>query len=258
MKWFKHLVGSIQDKFISDLIHEFGGDGYLVFFGILDLMADDFDIKNPGKSTFTFHFLKKNLQLSRHKISKILLFFNNYPNKKGHIFSTIGGDNVLLSSPRLKELCDEWTTKQLRINSGAKQDEVRRKEGDGEEDKDKEDTPHTPPRAKKTAPVSEADFHKFYDPYPKHKAPQAARKALEKALKITTLAVIVAAVEKQIVAGMLDGGQYTKHPATWLNQGCWEDEIMGNGKNDNSMDAVDEICKNLGCTRKEFMEGGKE
>ena len=44
MKWFKHLTGSLKDPMVSDAITEFGGDGYLVFFGILDMMAEDFNV----------------------------------------------------------------------------------------------------------------------------------------------------------------------------------------------------------------------
>ena len=49
MKWFKHLSGSLNNSIIAESIELFGGDGYLVFFGILEMISDEFDIYNPGK-----------------------------------------------------------------------------------------------------------------------------------------------------------------------------------------------------------------
>lgn len=118
MKWFKHLTGSLKDVMISDLISTFGGDGYLVFFGILDLMAEDFDIENPGEKSFSIHYLTKNLQVSRQKFVKILTFLQNFPKKKGKIFHVIEGDIIHLSCPRLKDLADEYTKKQIGSKSG--------------------------------------------------------------------------------------------------------------------------------------------
>ncbi len=117
MRWFKHLTGSLKDPMISDLISEFGGDGYLVFFGILDMMAEDFDETNPGISTFSLHYLTKNLQVSRQKVVRILTFLQNYPKKNGKILHKIDGDKITLKCIRLKELADDWTKKLLRSNS---------------------------------------------------------------------------------------------------------------------------------------------
>ncbi len=50
MKWYKHLSGSLNNSFTFDLVEKFGGDGYMVFFGTLEIMADEFDIHNPGLS----------------------------------------------------------------------------------------------------------------------------------------------------------------------------------------------------------------
>jgi len=116
MRWFKHLTGSLKDPMISDLISEFGGDGYLVFFGILDMMAEDFNEDNPGISTFSSQYLTKNLQVSRQKLVKILSFLQNYPKKNGKILHEINGNNITLNCVRLKELADNWTKKLLRSN----------------------------------------------------------------------------------------------------------------------------------------------
>ncbi len=134
MKWFKHLSGSLNNSFIFELIERFGGDGYLVFFGTLEMMADEFDINQPGISRFSVRKMTKNLQLSRQKLIKILKFCD----EKERIFSTIEGDHVLLNCPRLKELSDEYTEKILKKKSGQTPDSNRDKIGSIEEEVEEE------------------------------------------------------------------------------------------------------------------------
>ena len=87
MKWFKYLTNSLNDPDISELIKHFGSDGYLLFFGTLELLSRDFDVETPAKSTFDLDYLKENLRLSKKKITKILHFLNEKPEKKRRIIS---------------------------------------------------------------------------------------------------------------------------------------------------------------------------
>jgi len=104
---------------VYDLIANFKGDGYLVFFGLLDLMSKDFDINNPGTNTFSIKYVTKNLQVSRRFLTKVLDFIGKHPKEKGKIFYTIEGTNITVKCKRLKNLCDTWTQKQLRLNFDA-------------------------------------------------------------------------------------------------------------------------------------------
>src|SRR5262249_38008595 len=69
-------------------------------------------------------------------------------------------------------------------------------------------------------------FEKFWAQYPLKKAKLAAQKASERAVKHGT-------APQEIMAGVMryaadrDGQdpKYTKHAATWLNGGCWADEV---------------------------------
>ena len=72
-----------------------------------------------------------------------------------------------------------------------------------------------------------ASFEKFWKAYPRHEAKQRAIPALERALKKTTIDTILNAIEKQKHSDKCtkDNGQFIPHPATWLNGGCWDDEI---------------------------------
>ncbi len=115
MKWFKHISDSLDDPFIFELIDQFGGDGYLVFFGTLEVMAREFNVESPGSCDVPVRFLAKKLQLSRQKTVKIL----NFCDEKGRFSLTWHGQLVELKCPKLRDLCDEWTAKQLRSKSGA-------------------------------------------------------------------------------------------------------------------------------------------
>ena len=114
MKWFKHLSGSLDDPDIEEAIELFGGDGYLVFFGTLEIMADEFDVNDPQKVTIPLKHLTKRLQLSTGKALKILKYYGQKTRKKARILFTLEGKYITLSCPRFKDLCDEWTSKQLR------------------------------------------------------------------------------------------------------------------------------------------------
>jgi len=144
VKWYKHLSGSLNDSLIFEAIEKFGSDGYLVFFGVLELMADEFDIYNPGKNIISLKKITKNLQLSRQKTVKILSFFNEKAKinkyKNVSFFAEVIHNDVYLNCPRLKELTDEYTQKQLKNLSGQKhdssRDKLRSKEAEAETEVD--------------------------------------------------------------------------------------------------------------------------
>lgn len=71
------MSDSLEDPFIFDLIDQFGSDGYLVYFGTITIMSKEFDIDNPGFCCISMKFLRKKLQLSAKKVSKILNFCND-------------------------------------------------------------------------------------------------------------------------------------------------------------------------------------
>ena len=76
--------------------------------------------------------------------------------------------------------------------------------------------------------VIDSRFARFWAVYPRHNAKQNARKAFEKLNPDDDLlAVMINAVEKQRQSEQWtkDNGQFIPHPATWLNQRRWEDEV---------------------------------
>jgi len=72
----------------------------------------------------------------------------------------------------------------------------------------------------------EADFKVWYAKYPNKKAPGAARKAYRSARKKkgVTAELLLAACERYAAGTKGKEARFIKHPATWLNQECWDDE----------------------------------
>jgi len=118
MKWFKHLSGSLNNSFVSELIEKFGGDGYLVFFGVLELMSDEFDIYNPGVVRLRIKKLTQNFQLSRQKTIKILSFCDQKANetqtKDVAFFVEFYKNHIVVNCNKLAKLCDNHTQKLIK------------------------------------------------------------------------------------------------------------------------------------------------
>lgn len=78
------------------------------------------------------------------------------------------------------------------------------------------------------------DFDLFWSSYPKKVGKKAAQKAFSH-VKVP-VETLLTAIERQKCSAQWsrDNGQYIPNPATWLNQGRWEDElntISGNASN---------------------------
>lgn len=87
----------------------------------------------------------------------------------------------------------------------------------------------TSPRESIGAPQVGADmfFTTFWDTYPRKVGKEAARKAWKKINPSETLAQqIIDSLPNQITSEQWqkEDGQFIPYPATWLNQGRWEDE----------------------------------
>ena len=69
-------------------------------------------------------------------------------------------------------------------------------------------------------------FDKFYTAYPLKKSRQAAAKSFAKVIKTTPFDEIMAGLEAYNAEITKKGttAEYIKHPSTWLNNACWQDE----------------------------------
>lgn len=81
-------------------------------------------------------------------------------------------------------------------------------------------------------------FEQFWEAYPRKVGKGAALKAFEKAVKKTSAEVILAAIATWIQKPLPEM-QYIPHPATWLNQERWQDDVnaVATSKNASSIAA---------------------
>lgn len=105
---------------------------------------------------------------------------------------------------------------------------TKRHETPREEEKrvDEKDTPQTPRGG------LDGRFERFWEAYPRKQGKDGAKRAFEKrkpdeALLATMLAAVEA--QKRTEQWTRDGGQFIPFPATWINQGRWQDAVGDNG-----------------------------
>ena len=69
------------------------------------------------------------------------------------------------------------------------------------------------------------EFEVFWNRYPKQIGKKAARKAWEQSKDRPVLVTILESVDRAARSAqwMKENGQFIPHPATWINQGRWED-----------------------------------
>ena len=93
-------------------------------------------------------------------------------------------------------------------------------------------TPKAPVKAKKSKKRNDYpdDFEEFWRTYPRHEDKKKAFTVWQKALKGgATADEIIAGAARYAKYRAGEPEQYTKHPATWLNGDCWENEYSTAG-----------------------------
>lgn len=80
------------------------------------------------------------------------------------------------------------------------------------------------------SPSTRDAFERFWSVYPRKIGKQSAKRAFER-VKVP-LETLVTAVERQKCSDQWtqNNGQFIPHPATWLNQGRWDDELPESGR----------------------------
>ena len=86
-------------------------------------------------------------------------------------------------------------------------------------------------KLKKEKEISDS-FASFYEAYPLKKSKSNALRAYKKAILAAEPSAIMNGLQRYIeeIKVKKTEKQYIKHPATWLNQKCWEDEYLVSNK----------------------------
>ncbi len=114
MKWFKHISDSLDDPFIFDLMDKFGADGYLVFFGVLEIYSREF----KSELNWNLSVTRSQLRSKFHKRQDTLII-----NCLKHIQNSGKWDvsfkegQVIIFIPKFTEIIDEWTKRKLSSGS---------------------------------------------------------------------------------------------------------------------------------------------
>lgn len=106
MKWFKHISDSLDDPFIFNLMTQCGSDGYLVFFGILEIYSREFKPELGWKLSITRAYLKQKLCKRQDTlIIKSLELIKN----SGKWIVEFDKDNISIFIPKFTDLLDNYT-----------------------------------------------------------------------------------------------------------------------------------------------------
>jgi hypothetical protein len=117
MKWYKHLSKSIDNPFIRELMYEFGADAYLVFFGTLEIYADNFVPSERYELSVKTRYLRDKLLLSTSKLQKIFKKISQNPDKESQWEINFNNDQVIIFIPKFKKLLDNYTSDNLQETS---------------------------------------------------------------------------------------------------------------------------------------------
>jgi hypothetical protein len=131
MKWFKHMCNSSQNPLIAQVIEQFGGDGYMVYYQILERIGLRFDEECRTTVTYSAKSWASFCGISAKKFTKLaqsLAKIHENISETPLLFVEISGDNLTVDCPKLNEIKDnhtgnkiahlQATDKRLRSDSG--------------------------------------------------------------------------------------------------------------------------------------------
>lgn len=122
-----------------------------------------------------------------------------------------------VSGERSKAAKKRWDDEKEAMQNALQTDDVCNAER--ERKKERVNTPSSEPPAS-------SEFDTFWAAYPRKKGKIAGRKAFDKAIKLTSLEQLLQGIDflKSEIKRNGTKIEYVPHPASWLNDGRWEDE----------------------------------
>lgn len=227
MKWFKHQSTARNDEKLSRLEDKCGLEGYGFYFKMLEIVAEVLDQSNKCEVTYSLSRWGRQANIT----SKKWLFLSSCCGDVGLMIvqrlsdeSSMNDWQISVKIPNLLKYRDNHT-RNLQVTSKQEEDT------DKEKELDIKSFAHSSNDAKKTDDKSTVMYSKaflaFWDLYPNKKSKGDAFKAFKKinpseypAVKEGLLRAIDSDDWKK------DGGQYIKHPGTWLRARGWEDVFV--------------------------------
>jgi|GEM_PF-5161273 len=158
MRWFKHLTNAHDDECMSELIDEFGPEGYGVWWIILEKIAAQMDKTERCFARYSLKKWSKTCGISVKKFQKTVSFLSKLEKVTAKKCEK-NSDFLIIECRNLLKFRDEYTKKSIqtpdkrRILSGATPDQETDEQKQKQKQKQKQ-TPHSPPR-------------EFFEPEPK-------------------------------------------------------------------------------------------
>ncbi len=224
MKWFKHDSDASNDAKLKKLRLKYGAQGYGIYWYCLELIA-----RNVEKHNLTFELehdaeliaddFKLSTELTQH-IMQFMVEIGLFENTNG-----------IISCLKMASRTDEYTQKLIQSVKKTP-DNIERVSGQNPRmsvliEKNRIDEIRLD---KKIKPLRSNDlddgFEEFWQAYPKKVGKEAARKSWEKYKSNFSLTSVLLALQWQIESDQWrrNDGQFIPNPATYLNQGRWQDQ----------------------------------
>ena len=161
MKWFKHMSDSIDDPFIQDLLDEFGPHGYLMWFGLIEIISKESGHNVTGKVIISEVYLRRKLRGSTVKLKQFL----EYCSTSSKLLYKYSDKNISINMPKMLEIKDNHTKNLQATNKLVSPEAEEDVEVDKEEEKkERERNPRSKPKLKKT--ISEKCIQEMKEKYP--------------------------------------------------------------------------------------------
>ena len=212
-QWFKHDCNAQHDPKVIDLLIAHGWSGYGLFWALVERLSLESNYKLKRK----YNRIAFALQVDNDTIKSIVEDFELFILEDDYFYS----ESLMKRMEKLDEI------KQKRAIAGAK---------GGKAKANAKQMPSKPlanlsrldkirvdkSRVDKNKNLYSAKFEQFWHEYPSKIGKKKAFTSF-KAVKVD-VEVLIDAIQKQKETSQWKSG-YIPHPATWLNQGRWEDDV---------------------------------
>lgn len=223
MKWFKHFSDSLDDPFIQELMDKFGHQGYVAWFGIIEIIAKENGSKLTGKLEISPTYLKRKLRISSTKLQ--LLF--NFCSTKGKLFFNFQKDLWVFEIPKILDLKDNYTKD---LQETCKPPHTHK---EVEEEKEVEKEKHTVDSSKNSDFKYKKFFEEIWAKYPNKDGKKYAEKYFKASVKTQEDFVkINIALDKYLLHLKTQTWKRPKNGSTWFNNWSdWENWVEPEGPN---------------------------
>ena len=243
--YFKHDMGAFRDSKIVQLRMKHGISGYGLYWYVIEQLYE-----NGGSIVEDYASIAYDTRCDAVMVESVIKDFDLFDVKDGRItcgrvieamqerieLSELGKSHI---RRRVREDGTPWVNNRDLVGrqKGASRTLIPGEERRGEERRGKEITDKQPSSS------GDDGFADFWQAYPKKVGKATAQKAWRrKTLYAILYSKVLPALQaqKNSPQWLKDNGQFIPHPATWLNQERWEDEVKAyEGTNDSAVKATD-------------------